>query len=178
MNRVIPLVKEKAPSNIKPVFDQMEKNMGMVPNIFLSMANSPEALQGFLKLSEQIEKTSLSKSLREQLALVIAESNHCNYCLSAHSVIAKTAGLIDEEILNARKGHAKNAKDQAILSFARSVIDKKGNVSDNEVQALKSQGVTDKELCEIVLVIALNIYTNYFNKIINTTVDFPMAPKL
>lgn len=178
MSRIHPLQKEMAPGNIKPVFEQMEKNMGMVPNIFLNMANSAEALQGYLKLSELSEKTSLSKSLREQIALVIAESNHCHYCLSAHSVLAKTAGLIDQEIMNARKGQAKNAKDQAILAFVKSVIEKRGNVSDKEIQSLKSQGVSDKELCEIMLVLALNTYTNYFNKVMNTEVDFPAAPKL
>jgi len=178
MSRITPIEKDQAAGNIKPVFEQMQKNMGIVPNIFLNMANSPEALQGYLKLSELCGKTSLSKHLQEQLALVIAECNHCNYCLSAHSVIAKGVGLMDQEILNARKGHSQNPKDEAILLFAKSVFDKKGNISDKEIHDLKSHGVSDKELCEIMLILTLNFYTNYFNKIVNTEIDFPIASKL
>jgi uncharacterized peroxidase-related enzyme len=177
-NRISPVAKDKASGNVKPIFEQMERNMGKVPNIFLNMANSPEALQAFVAMQEKVEKSSLSKALKEALALTVAEANHCNYCLSAHTVIAKAAGLQEQEILNARRAHASNKKEQAILTFAKLVIDKKANVSDADVAQLKAEGVSDKELCEIVLAITLNIYTNYFNKVMNTENDFPPASKL
>lgn len=178
MNRVQPVTKEKASAAIKPMYDQLEKKMGRIPNIFLNMGNSPQALNAFMVLSDIVDKTSLSQDLKSRLALIVAETNHCNYCLSAHSAIAKSIGLPEQDILNARKAQASDKKTEAVLQFAKSVVQKRGEVSDQEVQLLKMQGITDQEICEIILVITLNNFTNYFNKVVNTEIDFPVAPKL
>lgn len=178
MNRIQPVTQENASSQVKPQLEQLQKKMGRVPNIFLNMANSPQTLNAFMALSDIVEKTSLSKELKADLALVVAETNKCNYCLSAHSAIAKAMGIAEQDILNARKGQASDKKNEAILKFAKSVVQKHGDASEQEVSNLKAQGVTDQEICEIVLVITLNNFTNYFNKVVDTEIDFPLAPKL
>lgn len=178
MSRISQLTKESAPTAIKPIFDMMQKKMGRVPNIFLNMGNSAETLQAYLSLSELTQKSSIPEQLREKIALVIAEVNGCNYCLSAHSAIAKSMGLQDLEILSARRGSAEDNKSYAILNFVKKVVEKKGAVTADEVKKLKEKGVSDKELCELMLIITLNIFTNYFNNIVDPAIDFPLAPKL
>ena len=178
MNRVKPVTVEQAPPAIKPIFDQLKQMMGRVPNIFLNMANSPSTINAFMTLNQLVEKTSLSPNLKTKLALVVSQANHCNYCLSAHSAIAKNMGLQEQDILQARKGEAEEKKADAILKFAKSVVEKHGAVSDQEVANLKAQGVSDQEICEIVLVITLNTFSNFFNNVTNTEIDFPLAPKL
>src|SRR5262249_32387864 len=131
-----------------------------------------------LQMVEMCDRTSLPKNLRQEIALVVAETNSCNYCLSAHSQIAKLFGINEQEILSARKAQSSDSKWQAILRFAKMVVEKHGQVADQEMQELKNSGVSDKELCEIMLVINLNMFTNYFNKVTNTENDFPPAPKL
>jgi len=177
-NRISPILEQKAPAPIKQTYDSIQKKMGRVVNMFRNLANSPEALNAYLQWSECCDRCSLPKQLREEIALVVAQANNCNYCLSAHSQIAKATGLQDQEILSARKGQSQDKKWQAILKFCKAIVDKRGSVSDQEVQELKNQGVSDKELCEIVMVTNLNMFTNYFNKITNTENDFPPAPSL
>ena len=178
MNRIPVLKKDEADTQVQSVWTAMEKKMGRVPNIFLHMGHSPQALKAFVAMSELVEQTSLSKTLKEQIALLTAESNHCHYCLSAHSAIAKGVGLSNEQILNARKGHGQNEKDQVILDFVKKVILARGSVSDQDVEALKANGVTPQEICDITLTVTLNLYTNYFNQVVHPEIDFPEAPSL
>ena len=178
MSRIQPVKEEQASDSVKEMYQNLKKALGRVPNIFLNMGNSDAVLSAFMKLNECAEHTSLPQELREQIALVIAQTNRCDYCLSAHSAIAKSLGIQEPMILQARKGEAPNKKATAILQFVKQCVEKKGTLDDREVQALKTEGVTDKELVEIILLLTLNMFTNYFNKITGTDVDFPLAPKI
>jgi uncharacterized peroxidase-related enzyme len=177
MTRVQSITLEKATPEVKGMLEGIQKKMGKLPNIFQNMGNSPAVLKAYLELSGAAGSTSFSPTLREQIALVVGQANHCNYCLSAHSAIGKSAGLTDEQILQARKGHSSGAKEEAILHFAKAVVDKKGEMTASEVEALKKAGVSDKELVELILVISLNMFTNYFNHITDPVIDFPVVSK-
>jgi uncharacterized peroxidase-related enzyme len=178
MARVTPVSPDKANKEVKDIYSSIEKSMGKVPNIFLNMGNSKAVLEGYLGLSKALNQTSLSPKLREQIALIVSETNQCEYCLSAHTAVAKIAGLPDQEILLARKGEAKDPKTQAILTFAKTIIDKRGHVTDQDLSKLKSAGINDTELVEIFLTTISTMFTNYFNHITDPTVDFPKVPQL
>lgn len=178
MTRIQPVTREEATKPVQEIYAAIEKKMGKVPNIFLNMGNSPAVLKGYLGLSEAANQTSLSPKVRELLALAVGQANHCNYCLSAHTAIAKGEKIADQDILLARKGQSPDKKTQSILTFAKVAVDKKGNVSESDIAALKKEGVTDAELVEIIMIITLNMFTNYFNIITDTKIDFPLAPNL
>lgn len=178
MSRVNPISPDKASADVKEIYKQLEKKLGRIPNIFQNMGNSFAVLLGYLGLEEAISKTSLDPKIREQMALIIAQINHCQYCLSAHTVIAKHSGLPEQDILQARHGLAKDPKTQAILKFTATVVNQKGKATNQDVASLKAAGVTDTELVEIILVITMNLFTNYFNLITDPKVDFPEAPQL
>lgn len=178
MSRIEPVSEGHAEPSAQPILNMIQKRFGRLPNMFQNMANSPATLQAFASLSECCEKTSLPPKLRHEIELVMAEANACTYCIAAHSQLAKAMRFTEQDILQARRGIANDPKSQAILSFCKAVVEKKGSVSDQEVQLLRDQGVSDKELCEILLVINFNMFTNYFNKIADTEVDFPLAPKI
>lgn len=178
MTRVKPVSVEEAEGEVKELYQSLQQNMGKVLNIFLNMGNSAATLKGFLALSNAADQTSLSPKLREQIALIVGQLNHCQYCLSAHTMLAKGKGLSDQDILKARHGESLNVKDQAILKFAKQVVENRGNVSNQDVASLKTAGVTDPELVEIILLIIVNMFTNYFNLITDPKVDFPLAPEL
>lgn len=175
MERMTPVLPEKATGDIKSIYDKIQKKMGVIPNIFKNMANTPAVLLAYLDLSDKAAHTKLAPQLREEIALAVSQANECNYCLSAHTQIAKKEGLPDQEILLARKGEAQDPKTRAILKFARKVVDKKGKVSDADVTELKTAGVNDSELGEIFLNIMATFFTNYFNHIADTKNDFPQA---
>jgi uncharacterized peroxidase-related enzyme len=152
--------------------------MGGVPNLISTLAQSPAAVNAYLAFDGALAKGSLPRSLREQLALVVGEANSCDYCVSAHSMLGGKAGLSTDEVLKARAGNATDPKNAAALGFARKVVRERGLVSDQDVTALRTAGFSEGEIVEIVANTALNIFTNYFNHVAQTVVDFPPAPKL
>ncbi len=178
MDRIAPVLPEKANSQIKPLYEEIQKKMGNVPNIFKNMGNSPLLLQAFLALSEKTAQTKLSPQLKTEIALAVSQANDCNYCLAAHTQVSKSQRIPDQDVLLARKGEAKDPKTKAILKFAKVVVEKKGKLSDTEVLALKAAGVNDQELAEIFLNIMTTMFTNYFNNITDPQVDFTPAPPL
>lgn len=177
MTRVDSVTEEKASPKVKGIYDAIKKKFGRVPNIFLNMGNAPAVLEGFLALGEAANHSTFSPMLREQLALTIGQANHCQYCLSAHSAGGKASGLKEEDILSARKGNAKVPKDQAILQFAKLMVEKRGLVTDQDIANLKKAHVSDEEMLEVVLFVTLNNFTNYFNHLTDPKIDFPEVPK-
>lgn len=147
--------------------------LGLVPNMTKVMANSPAVLGGYLALSGELGKGRLPAKVREQIAIVVAEVNACTYCLSAHSAIGKTLGLSPTELAAARDGDSADAKSAAALRFAQAVLDRRGEVSEEDVRAVRKAGWSDGEIAEIVGAVALNVFTNFFNKAFDVEVDFP-----
>ncbi|MCE2982882.1 MAG: carboxymuconolactone decarboxylase family protein [Parachlamydia sp.] len=178
MARINPVPAEKATGELQDIYQNLENKMGRVLNVFSTMAHSPAVLKGFLNLSESANQTSLTPQLKEEIALVVAQTNNCRYCLSAHSQLAKGAGILQDDILQARLGQSKDQKTQSILAFSKKVVEKRANVSDQDVQELKNAGVSEQEMVEIILLIVVNLFTNYFNIITDPEVDFPAAPTI
>jgi len=178
MSRIKPVNEEQAPSELKEIYKKISGKFGKIPNIFLNLGNSTPALEGFLQFSAATEKMSLSPKIREQIALTVGQKNDCNYCLAVHTTVSKGLGLNEQQVTNARRGESSDPKTQAILKFAKIIVDKNGHVSNQEVEELKKAGITDQELVEITYVVMVNMFTNYFNHITDPMIDFPLAPEL
>lgn len=178
MPRIQPVNVETASPATIALLGEVRKQMGTVPNIIATMANSEPAAKAYLAFSGALANGSLPRKLREQIALVVGEANDCHYCLSAHSFLASKAGANESEIVGARQGKAPDAKSNAVLSFAKKLVDERGQVSDDDVQQLSNAGLGPGEITEIVSVVALNMFTNYFNHVAGTEIDFPLAPAL
>ncbi len=159
----------------KELFDAVHKKLGFIPNLIKVFGNSPATLQTYLSLGELTASGNFSNKFREQLALAIGEENACNYCLSAHTAIGKMNGLTDEQTVLSRQGLAADAKIEAGLKFAQSVTKDRGQVSDEEVKAVKAAGYNDGDVLEIVLNVVANTLTNYVNHIAETKIDFPVV---
>jgi uncharacterized peroxidase-related enzyme len=126
-----------------------------------------------MEFDAALAKGSLNAKLRQEIALAVGQKNGCEYCVSAHTAIGKFAGLTDQQILNSRQGQGTSPKDTAALTFARELLEKRGQVPASSIQTLRDQGFTDGEIAEIVAHVALNIFTNYFNRALDVDVDFP-----
>lgn len=173
MSRIQPINYEESTGKVRRLLDGVKSKLGMTPNMMKTMAQSPAVLEAYLNFSGALAAGTLDDGLREQIALVSAEVNSCGYCASAHTAIGKVVGLDQEAILAARNGHSSDAKADAALNFARTVIVNRGDVSDADLQAIRDAGFSDGEIGEIVANVALNIFTNYFNVIAETDIDFP-----
>ena len=165
-----------APESAQPLLEQAQKQLGALPNIFRTIANSPAALQGYLAVSGALGKGTLPAATRERLALAIAQVNGCGYCLSAHTYFGKNAAKLDDaEITANRNGASNDPFADAAVRFAVKIARERGHVSEADVQAVKDAGYTDAQLVEIVQHVAVNSFTNYFNEVFQTAIDFPVV---
>jgi AhpD family alkylhydroperoxidase len=143
-----------------------------------SMAVSPPVLDAYVGFIGALGHGVLPPPVREQLALDVGEANHCDYCVSAHCVLGKRAGLTEQDVLDSRRGASADPKADVLLRFARTVLEKRGAVDDADVALVREAGYGDAEIAEVVAHVGLNVFTNYFNNVAGTPIDFPKAPAL
>ncbi len=177
MTRIsIPATVADAPEASRPLLDAVARQLGSVPNLFRAVAVSPQALEGYLGLSGALGKGSLPAATRERIALAVAEVNGCDYCVSAHTYLARTlAKLDDAEITANRSGASNDPRADAAVRFAARVARERGRVSDADFAAVRVAGYTDAQIIEIVQHVALNVWTNFFNNVFQTDIDFPVV---
>jgi uncharacterized peroxidase-related enzyme len=173
MSRLNAIEPKSASGKTKELLDAVNGKFGMVPNSMRVMANSTAVLEGYLGLSGALGAGALDPQIREQIALLTAQSNHCDYCLSAHTAIGKLVGLKEQELIASREGRGSTTSATAALTFAKQVLDGKGQVSDENVQAVRKAGFSDGEVAEIIAHVAINVFTNYFNTATEVDIDFP-----
>jgi uncharacterized peroxidase-related enzyme len=175
MSRLHQIVPESATGKARELLDAVKGKLGLVPNMTRAMANAPVVLEGYLSLSGALGKGALSAKDRERIALAVGQANGCEYCLAAHSTIGKMVGLTADQILDSRRGTSVESKSAAIVQFARQVLDKQGRLSDADLADARIAGLDDAAIAEVVGNVALNIFTNYFNHVAATDIDFPKA---
>ena len=173
MQRIENVNPAEATGKAKQLLTGVQAKMGMTPNLMKAMAQAPAALDAYLHFSGSISTGVLDEKFRQQLAIAVAQANSCEYCLSAHTLIGGKVGLSAEELSASRQSHDAEAKRNAGLQFAQKVVVQRGIIGDEDFAAVKTAGYTDAEIVEIVANVALNIFTNYFNNIAKTEVDFP-----
>ena len=165
-----------APEKSRPLLDAVVKQLGSAPNMFRLIGTSPAALDGYLGMSGALGKGALPAATRERIALAVAEINGCDYCLSAHTYLGKNlAKLDDAEITANRSGASNDPKADAAVRFAAAVARARGHIGDADFAAVRLAGYTDAQIVEIVQHVALNTWTNYFNEVFKTAIDFPVV---
>jgi uncharacterized peroxidase-related enzyme len=159
------------------IVEAVKAKVGRVPNIFATMARSPAVLEGFLAFNGALDSGLLSPALREQIALAVAGANGCNYCASAHTAVARGAGVDRVEAALNLDGTATEPRTDAVLKFAGAVVASRGRLAESAgtLNKLRNAGVSDPEIVEILAHIGLNLFTNYFNHVVETEIDFPLV---
>ncbi len=173
MPRIHPLDPNQAEGKAKTLLDGARESLGMVPNVYATMANSPAVLEAYVSFHKAMSGASLRAALREQIALTVAGANGCDYCASAHSAIGAQLGIASDELARNLLGVSNDPKTQAALDFAKAILQSEGWVSDDALQAVREAEYTEGEIAEIIAAVALNIFSTYFNHIAGTDVDFP-----
>ncbi len=175
MSRIKALVNHEVDTETAATLTAIGKKLGMVPNLFSTLAHAPAALNSYLSFSENLGKGELTAKQREIVALAVAQYNQCQYCLSAHSLMGKGAGLTGDDIAKARNGGANDALNHTIAAFARDVTESRGVIMDDAFNVYVGQGLTPTLMTEVVANVALNLFTNYINHLADTEIDFPIA---
>lgn len=175
MNRIAAIDPAIATGRAKELLDATNAQLGRVPNLYKAMANSPAALDGYLKFRGALGQGTLSVKMKERIALLTAAMNDCGYCVSAHTFRGGKVGLSQEELIATQRGQAEDPKEHAMLQFVEVLLKKRGHLNDADLEKVRLSDVTDEELGEIVGHVALNIFSNYFNHVAQPELDFPSA---
>jgi uncharacterized peroxidase-related enzyme len=175
MSTIAALDPTQATPEAQAVLSAVHASLGVTPNLFRVAANSPAALNALAGLNGALAKGRLRAKVRESIALAVAHQNGCDYCLSAHTVLGKGAGLSDAEIAGARDGKSADPHAHAILALASEIVRERGLVGPDAVANARAAGVSDAEIVEIVAHVALNVFTNYLNIVAGTEIDFPVV---
>jgi uncharacterized peroxidase-related enzyme len=173
MNRVKLLDPATAPGNSQTLLTQIQGAFGTAPNMFRAVANSPAALASMWSAFGALGGGSIGAALGEQIAVAVANRNNCEYCLAAHTALGRKAGVSAEALAAAQSGQSADAKTAAVLRFALKLVNDRGQVNDADIAELRSAGVSDEAMVEIIAHVALNLFTNYVNVALNVPVDFP-----
>lgn len=173
MPRISPVTTDQTDASTASTLNAVKAKLGMVPNLFATFALAPAALNSYLAFSDSLATGRLTARQREIVALSVGQTNACQYCLSAHSLLGKMAGMNASEIQDARRGKAGDPLEYAIASLAATITRQRGVLTDAEFLAFKASGLDDSLIIEIVANVALNVLTNYTNHIAMTDVDFP-----
>lgn len=169
----IPAVKP-APAASQPLLAAVKNRLDTVPNMYCIIADSPAALEAFLNFSSALDKSDLEAPTRERIALAVAEVNGCDYCLSAHTYLARNVAKLDDaEITANRSGASNDINANVAVRFAAKLARERGQVSEADVDAVKRAGYSDAEIVEIIAHVALNVFTNIINGALKTDIDFP-----
>lgn len=175
MSRIAAVDPSQTQGKTRQTLDAVNKMLGATPNLFRVAAQAPSVLEGLVGLMGAVSQGTLRPGVREALALTVAEANGCDYCLSAHSVLGKGAGLSEGDIAQARNASSPDAKTAAMLGFARAAVLERGRISAAGLTALRQAGVSDAEALEVVANVVVNIFTNYLNLVADTDIDFPVV---
>ena len=177
MSRInVPTRDEVSPAN-QALFDTLKKGLGMVPNLYATLAHSENALGSYLAL--QNAKSSITGKAREVVNLVVSQVNECEYCLSAHTMIGKMHGFTEAQILELRAGTASfDPKLDALARLTKAIAEKRGKVNDALVDAFFAAGWTKENLVDTIVTIGDKTITNYLHAVTGVAIDFPAAAKL
>lgn len=169
--------REKVSAANKAIFDELKSKLGFVPNIYATYAYSDNALGRYLTFSSG--KTSLSNKEKEAVFLIVSQVNNCVYCQAAHTAIGKMNGFTDEQIIELRKGGAAfDSKLDALVKLAKSIIENRGKISDDVLNAFYAAGYNNENLIDTIVTVGDKTITNFLHKVTNIPLDFPEAPPL
>lgn len=170
---------ENAPEKAKPFLNGAKQKFGFVPNLLGEFAEAPAVLEGYLKLDEIVGKTSFSPKEQQLAILAVSIENECGYCSAIHSTILKNQLKTDENIVNAvRNGESlSDAKFDALVTYTKTVVKKRGHISDSDLQAFVDAGYTKQNVLEVNLIVALKTISNYTNHLANTPLDEAFQPE-
>lgn len=175
MSRIVTPAVETATGLTAEVFSRIRRVVGRVPNAFAVIgALDPAALKAILQADGVLAAGKLSKLDQETVKLIVSEVAGSGYCVAVHSLLGKLAGLPPDVLRQIRAGQPTgDAKRDALARFVRNLAESKGTISDDEFSAIKAAGYTEVQLVNISLAVAVTVFTNIFNRINDTTIDFP-----
>ncbi len=164
---------DSAPEGSKAALEGAQKALGFVPNLYAGLAEAPAALKAYLTLGEVLGGSSFSPVEQQVLFLAVSAENGCDYCMAAHSTIARNMVKVDGAVVDALRDRARlpDARLDALAQFTHAVVSKRGWVRGPVLDRFLAAGYTRAQVLEVILAVAMKTLSNYSNHVMQTPVD-------
>jgi len=171
-------VKEQVSAESQVIFDQLQKRLGKVPNLYATIGYSGHALKGFVDFEATLNRGVFNGKEREAIALIVSEVNSCAYCLAGHTLAAIKNGFSKEDTLAIRRADVSDPKLQAIVDLAKSIAVNKGHADEAALENFFAAGYDEAAIMELIGLVTVRVFTNYVYALTEIPVDFPAAEPL
>ncbi|TAN08234.1 MAG: carboxymuconolactone decarboxylase family protein [Rhodanobacteraceae bacterium] len=164
---------DSAPEPARAILRDVQKKLGFVPNMYANLANAPATLEAYLGLSAQFDKTSFTPVERQVVILAVSVENGCEFCVAAHSLIARKMVKAPDAVVDALRNRTPlpDARLQALAVFARTMVKERGWVTGAPLEAFLKAGFTHQQALEVVLGVTMKTLSNYSNHLMGTTTN-------
>ncbi len=173
MSRLTIQTLESAPAESKPYLEASKARNGFIPNLLGVLANSPAAIEMYVKVGEMNGRTSFSLEERETVQITAATNHGCAFCVAGHTAVCYKQGNLAPELVNAMRDQTPlpDAKLEALAEFTRAVIRSRGAVSQAELDAFYAAGYGEQQVLETILGVALATLCNFANSLAGTELN-------
>ena len=158
----------------KDLFNLVESFMGYLPNAYLLMADKPDLMQAFAKMSTSVFSADVLDIPSKQLiALASSLSAGCKYCQSHTSHGAERAGVANEkiaDILNYQTSEYYEAKEVALLDLAFASGEVPNKTTKAHFEKLR-EFYSNEQILEAVAVISFFGFLNRWNDTFGTEIE-------
>lgn len=153
------------PDDMQRYFARCREKLGYVPNVLASYAFEPAKLQAFVAFYNDLmlADSPLTKLEREMIAVVVSSANRCFYCLTAHgAAVRQLSGdpILGEQLVMNYRAAKLDARTRAMLDFAHKLTTDSAGVVDEDRDALRRVGFSDRAVWDIAAVAAFFNMTN------------------
>lgn len=163
---------ETAPEGSKETLSGALKQNGFIPNLYATMAESPEVLKAYRQMADLFDATSLSPIEKNIVWLTVSYNNSCHYCMAIHSMVGKMHKLPDAMIESLRTNQPlTDTKLEAFRQFTALLVKKRGWATDEDIATFLAAGYTQKNVLELIVGIGQKTISNYVNHITHTPLD-------
>lgn len=153
---------ESAPEPSRPSLEALQNAFGMIPNIAGAMATSPVLIDSLVGLFGKVHGGSFSEEQIQIVLLTNAVTNACSWAVAFHSFLAVKEGFEASDVDAIRERRAPEAaKNAALSTLARTLIEKRGHVNEQDISTFLDAGFGKNHLLEIIAIVAASTITNY-----------------
>lgn len=165
------------PAQTQKYFDICTEKLGLVPNVLRAYAFDIEKLNAFTAMYNEmmLGDSGLTKLEREMIAVVVSSINSCWYCQVAHgAAVRQLSGdpaLGEAMVMNFRAAPL-DPRQKAMLVFAEKLTKSSAKIEEEDRQALRDVGFSDRDIWDIASVTG---FYNMTNRVASATAMEPNA---
>jgi uncharacterized peroxidase-related enzyme len=168
---------ETAPGQSAQLLNDIATGMGFVPNIFAVIAESPQALAGFISLNTHFGASSFTDEEQQIIQLAASIENECVYCVAGHSAFADSLGVPGEGVCAVREGRAiESPRLQVLNRTVRELMSGGGQIKEGVMSDFLAAGYSNAQFLEVVLGICVKAFSNYVSNALSVPVDEAFQP--